>query len=107
MAASLTKVNLKIIEKWIIKYKLTLTDSVTSLFRVEMKVEGIWMWALANGWMILFDSDERVAVSNETNTDDVFIVIFWPTFKWTFSAAVINDKVSVAWLTIVFAYFDE
>jgi len=57
--------------------------------------------------MILFDSDEMEAVSKETNTDEVFIVMFWPIFKWTLSAAVISDRVSVTWLAIVFAYFDR
>ncbi len=107
MVASLTKINLKIIEKWIIKYKLTWRETVSLLLRVELNVDGSWIWALVNGWMILFDSDETEAVCKEVNTDDVFIVMFWPIFKWTLSAAAISDRVSVTWLAIVFAYFDR
>ncbi len=66
----------------------------------EFRFDGSWICAFPTGWIILLERDWMEIVSNDINTDDVFIVRFWPIFKSIFNAEVNNEIVSFDWSLI-------
>ncbi len=85
------------------KRQQTRSETVPLSLEFVFKFDGIRIWAFSICWISLFGNNSIDVVSNDMKTDEEFISIFWPIFKWIFNAEVTNEIVFIISSEIWFA----